>query len=153
MLWGFLGIESACVCTGVVKNPKRTVPIATILGLIVASICYVGSTVAIMGIVPHEVLLKSTAPFAEAARYMFGFYAGEIVSAIAAIATLGSLPGWLILQSEVPKAAAHKGLFPKFFGKTTKRNVPLLNLIFTATIMSLVLLLTASPVLVKQITL
>lgn len=30
-LWGFLGIESASVSFGQVKNPRRTVPLATLL--------------------------------------------------------------------------------------------------------------------------
>ncbi|MBZ4346007.1 amino acid permease, partial [Mycobacterium tuberculosis] len=28
-LWAFVGVESAAVSTGMVKNPKRTVPLAT----------------------------------------------------------------------------------------------------------------------------
>ncbi len=31
-LWSFIGVESASVAAGVVKNPKRNVPIATIGG-------------------------------------------------------------------------------------------------------------------------
>jgi cadaverine:lysine antiporter len=31
-LWAFVGVESAAVSTGMVKNPKRTVPLATMLG-------------------------------------------------------------------------------------------------------------------------
>ncbi|TNY85318.1 amino acid permease, partial [Vibrio parahaemolyticus] len=31
-LWSFVGVESAAVSTGMVENPKRTVPLATMLG-------------------------------------------------------------------------------------------------------------------------
>ncbi|MCV5491846.1 amino acid permease, partial [Escherichia coli] len=31
-LWSFVGVESAAVSSGMVKNPKRTVPLATMLG-------------------------------------------------------------------------------------------------------------------------
>ncbi len=31
-LWAFVGVESAAVSTGMVENPKRTVPLATMLG-------------------------------------------------------------------------------------------------------------------------
>lgn len=51
-LWSFIGVESASVAAGVVKNPKRNVPIATIGGVLIAAVCYVLSTTAIMGMIP-----------------------------------------------------------------------------------------------------
>ncbi|MGK3143596.1 histidine-histamine antiporter [Pantoea sp. C2G6] len=149
-LWGFLGVESAVVSTGQVKNPEKTVPQATVYGLLIAAVCYVGSCSVIMGLVPHNELVHSAAPFADAARYMFGDLAGNIVSALSIIACFGSISGWLILQSEGPRAGAQQGLFPKFFSDTNKNDVPVKSLIFTGVLMSLVLLLTASPDLAKQ---
>ncbi|EPZ2456684.1 histidine-histamine antiporter [Citrobacter youngae] len=149
-LWGFLGIESAVVSTGQVEDPERTVPRATVMGLLIASVCYVGSCTVIMGLVPHNVLVDSAAPFADAARYMFGNTAGNIASALSIIACFGSISGWLILQSEGPRAGAQQGLFPKFFEETNKQDVPMKSLVFTGVLMSIVLLLTASPNLAKQ---
>ncbi|EHC42814.1 Arginine/agmatine antiporter [Salmonella enterica subsp. enterica serovar Give str. S5-487] len=53
-LWSFIGVESASVAAGVVKNPKRNVPIATIGGVLIAAVCYVLSTTAIMGMIPKR---------------------------------------------------------------------------------------------------
>jgi cadaverine:lysine antiporter len=39
-LWAFVGVESAAVSTGMVKNPKRTVPLATMLGTAMAGRLY-----------------------------------------------------------------------------------------------------------------
>ena len=149
-LWGFLGIESAVVSTGQVEEPERTVPRATVMGLLIASVCYVGSCTVIMGLVPHQVLVNSAAPFADAARYMFGNMAGNVASALSIISCFGSISGWLILQSEGPRAGAQQGLFPKFFADTNKQDVPMKSLIFTGVLMTIVLLLTASPNLAKQ---
>ncbi|MEG2267147.1 MAG: amino acid permease, partial [Acinetobacter sp.] len=102
------------------------------------------------GLVPHNVLVDSAAPFADAARYMFGNTAGNIASALSIIACFGSISGWLILQSEGPRAGAQQGLFPKFFEETNKQDVPMKSLVFTGVLMSIVLLLTASPNLAKQ---
>lgn len=88
---GFLGVESAVVSSGQVENPERTVPRA-IYGLLIASVCYVGSCTVIMGLVPHAELVKSAAPFADAARYMFGDMAGNIASALSIIACLAPFP-------------------------------------------------------------
>lgn len=149
-LWGFLGVESAVVSSGQVENPERTVPRATVYGLLIASVCYVGSCTVIMGLVPHEELINSAAPFADAARYMFGNTAGNIASALSIIACFGSISGWLILQSEGPRAGAKQGLFPQIFAQTNKNDVPIKGLIISGVLMSLVLLLTASPNLAKQ---
>jgi arginine:agmatine antiporter len=149
-LWGFLGVESAVVSSGQVEKPEYTVPRATVYGLLIASVCYVGSCTVIMGLVPHEELVNSAAPFADAARYMFGKTAGNIASALSIIACFGSISGWLILQSEGPRAGAQQGLFPKFFSDVNKNDVPMKSLIFTGVLMTLVLLMTASPNLAKQ---
>lgn len=149
-LWGFLGVESAVVSTGQVENPERTVPRATVYGLLIASVCYVGSCTVIMGLVPHAELVNSAAPFADAARYMFGKTAGNIASAMSIIACFGSISGWLILQSEGPRAGAQQGLFPKIFADTNSHDVPVKGLIISGVLMSLVLMLTASPNLASQ---
>lgn len=149
-LWGFLGVESAVVSSGQVENPETTVPRATVLGLLIAAVCYVTSCTVIMGLVPHSELVNSAAPFADAARYMFGEFAGEMVSALSIIACFGSISGWLILQSEAPRAGARQGLFPAFFAKVNKNDVPMKGLIFTGILMTVVLFITASPNLAKQ---
>ncbi|MDR6367006.1 amino acid permease [Enterobacter sp. SORGH_AS_0287] len=149
-LWGFLGVESAVVSSGQVENPESTVPRATVLGLLIAAVCYVTSCTVIMGLVPHSELINSAAPFADAARYMFGEFAGEVVSALSIIACFGSISGWLILQSEAPRAGARQGLFPAFFAKVNKNDVPMKGLIFTGVLMTVVLFTTASPNLAKQ---
>lgn len=144
-LWGFLGIEGAVVACGQVKNPQRNVPIATVVGLLIAATCYVSSCVVIMGLVPHDLLVKSPAPFADAAKYMLGDWAGNTVSALSVIACLGTMCGWLILQSEGPRAAANAGIFPAFFGVTNKNDVPMKSLIFTGVLMTIVFFMTMSP--------
>jgi len=149
-LWGFLGVESAVVSARQVEKPESTVPRATVLGLLIAAVCYVSSCTVIMGLVPHNELINSPAPFADAARYMFGHFAGEVVSALSVIACFGSISGWLILQSEAPKAGAQQGLFPKFFAAVNKNDVPMKGLIFTGILMTIILMTTASPDLASQ---
>lgn len=79
-LWSFIGVESASVAAGVVKNPKRNVPIATMGGVLIAAVCYVLSTTAIMGMIPNAALRVSASPFGDAARMALGDTAGAIVS-------------------------------------------------------------------------
>ena len=92
-LWAFIGVESASVSAGVVKNPKKNVPIATIGGVILAAVCYVLSSSVIMGMIPNHALANSSAPFADAARLAFGEIAGNGGAIWAALGCLGLLAG------------------------------------------------------------
>lgn len=149
-LWGFLGIESASVSSAQVINPKRNIPLATILGLTLAALSYVSSSNVIMGILPHPQLIDSTSPFADTAHVLWGATAGKCISALAIIACLGAMPGWQILQTEVPRAAAEAGLFPRLFAATNRHGVAYKGLICTACLMTGVILLTISPNLEQQ---
>ena len=102
-LWAFIGVESASVSAGVVKNPKKNVPIATIGGVILAAVCYVLSSSVIMGMIPNHALANSSAPFADAARLAFGEIAGNGVAICAALGCLGSLAGWTLLVGQSAK--------------------------------------------------
>jgi len=149
-LWGFLGVEGAVIASDQVENPVYTVPRATVFGLLIAAVCYVSSSSVIMGIMPHDALVNSTAPFADAAKYMLGDWAGHIAALLSIFACFGSIFGWLISQSETPKYAAQEGLLPQFFAETNKNGVPMKSLVFTGCLMSLAILLTASPNLAEQ---
>ena len=96
-LWAFIGVESASVSTAVVKNPTRNVPIATVVGVLLAAVCYVLSSSAIMGIIPNKELIVSSAPFSQAVSIALGPVAGKVVAVCAAIGCLGSLAGWTLL--------------------------------------------------------
>ena len=60
-MFAYLGLESATVPAGDVKDPVRTIPRSTILGIVIATLLYVFGTIAVMGIVPREQLVKSVA--------------------------------------------------------------------------------------------
>lgn len=139
-LWSFIGVEAATIPAEHVKNPKRTIPLATLTGTIVAAIVYVLATTAVFGILGSSVLIESNAPFVQAAEEIWGSAAGIIVAISAVISAMGALNGWILLQGEVPKAAAIDGLFPRIFKKVTKSNVPIFGLFISSTLISILLL-------------
>lgn len=149
-LWAFIGVESASVSAGVVANPSRNVPIATVGGVVLASVAYVLSSSVIMGMIPNKELIASSAPFADAARLALGDFAGSTVALCAAVGCLGSLAGWTLLVGQSAKAAADDGLFPGIFAKVNKRGVPSLGLVIVAVIMSVQVLATMSPTASQQ---
>ena len=88
-LWAYMGIESAAVSAGVIENPKRNVPLATLIGLGLAAVVYMLSSTVIMGILPNEELRTSHAPFAEAARLALGTAGAIVISVCAVLKSLG----------------------------------------------------------------
>jgi arginine:agmatine antiporter len=149
-LWSFIGVETASVAAGVVENPKKNVPIATIGGVLVAAVTYVLSCTAIMGALPNEELQKSAAPFADCARLVLGDAGGAVVSFCAAAGCLGSLGGWVLATAQTAKAASDGGLFPRIFGVSNAHGVPVKGLIITGFLMTGAQLLTISPTASKE---
>ncbi len=149
-LWAFIGVESASVSTAVVKNPKKNVPIATVVGVLMAAVCYILSSSAIMGIIPSQELIASSAPFSEAVSVALGSTAGKIVALCAAVGCLGSLAGWTLLVGQTAKAAADDGLFGNVFARVNRRGVPAAGLAIVAGIMTLQVLATMSPTASEQ---
>jgi len=152
VLWAYMGIESAAVSAGVIENPKRNIPIATISGLVLAAVVYILSSTVIMGIMPAAQLAESHAPFAEVARIAIGAPAAIVISVCAVLKSVGSLGGWMLLVGQSAKAAADDGMFPKIFGRLNENGVPKQGLIIVSVLMTLVLFATMSPTIADQFT-
>ena len=150
VLWAYMGIESAAVSAGVIENPSRNVPLATIIGLVLAAVVYMLSSSVIMGIMPATQLQNSHAPFAEVARIAIGAPAAIVISICAVLKSVGSLGGWMLLVGQSAKAAADDGMFPKIFGRLNAHGVPRDGLIIVSVLMTLVLFATMSPTIAEQ---
>ena len=151
-LWAYMGIESATVSAGVIENPKRNVPLATLIGLGLAAVVYVLSSSVIMGMLPNHELRTSHAPFAEAARLAIGPVGAIIISVCAVLKSVGSLGGWMLLVGQSAKAAADDGMFPRVFARLNGNGVPGRGLIIVGVLMTIVLFATMSPTIAGQFT-
>jgi basic amino acid/polyamine antiporter, APA family len=143
-MFAFLGIESATVPAGDVIDPRRTIPLATVLGTLVSALIYIFGTAVVMGVIPRETLVHSPAPFADAARAMWGDWAATLISLAAIVSSLGALNGWTLMLSQVPMAAAQDGAMPSIFGQLSARGVPARGLVISVGLSSGLLLLSAS---------
>jgi amino acid transporter len=143
-MFAYLGLESATVPAGDVRDPERTIPRSTLLGISTAAILYVLGTVAVLGVVPREQLMTSVAPFNDAARMIFGPWAAGVVAVGVILSSIGALNGWTLLMGQVPMAAAHDGLFPAAFGRRSSRGVPATGIVISAGIATAMVLIEAS---------
>ncbi|MDY4594057.1 MAG: cadaverine/lysine antiporter [[Pasteurella] aerogenes] len=139
-LWAFVGVESASVSSGLVDNPQRTVPLATLLGTILAGVVYILASQVIAGMFPNQVVASSGAPFGLSISKIVGDWAAPFVSAFTAIACLTSLGSWMMLVGQAGCRAANDGNFPTLFGEVDKNNVPKKGLIIASTMMSILMI-------------
>ncbi|MCZ7652871.1 MAG: amino acid permease [Thermoanaerobaculia bacterium] len=151
-LWAFLGLEAATVPAGDVRDARRTIPRATLLGIAIAATLYIAATAAVMGMVPRETLAQSTAPFADAARAIWGSGAGTLVALGAFVSCFGALNGWILVASQVPMAIARHGLFPAFFARLSPRGTPALGLALSSTLACLLVVANYTKALVAMFT-
>ncbi|MGW9074223.1 amino acid permease [Streptomyces yangpuensis] len=136
LLFSYLGVESAAVSAGEVRDPARNVGRATILGTAGAAVVYLLGTLSVFGLVAHEKLVASEAPFTDAVNAMFGgTWGGTLVACAAVISMAGALNGWTLLSAQTPYAAAKDGLFPRAFEKK-QRGVPVVGVVVTTSLAS-----------------
>lgn len=151
-MWALVGIESATVPASHVKNPKKTIPRATLVGTVFVALFYITISAIMMGMIPMDVLKNSSAPFADAAHILFGPWGKLLIAGGAFISAFGALNGWIMLQGQVPMSAAKDGLFPKVFAKTTKNGIPSFGLIISTALITLMLALNYHESLVDKFT-
>lgn len=117
VFWAFVGLETGAMVAGVVRDPDRNVPIATLGGILIAGVVYLVSSVLMMGIVPAQEMAASSAPFALVAGRMFGAWAIPLIAAAAALKATGTLGGWMLVTGESGARAAQRGFLPPIFGR------------------------------------
>lgn len=135
-LWAFLGLETATIPAGSVKDPARTIPRATVVGTVAAAVIYIVATVGVMSLVPVDTLGTSTAPFADGAGVLFGSGAAQLVALGAAISCFGALNGWTLVTGQLPMAAAADGLFPAVFARMSRRGTPAVSMVIAGVLAS-----------------
>lgn len=138
-LFAFLGLECATIPSGKVVNPEVTVPKATVLGTLLTTLIYVFSTIAVMGLIPPGTLHESNAPFADAAASIWGDWARYLVAGGAVISTFGALNGWIVMQGQIPYAVANDKLFPKIFAKENSKGAPVVGILVSSVLVSILM--------------
>ena len=151
-LWAFLGLESATIPADDVVDPRRTIPRATMLGTVSAAVVYILGTVAVMGVIPPVALVRSTAPYSDAASVMWGGWASYVVAAGAAISSFGALNGWILLQGQIPLAVAHDGLLPPAFARLSRRSTPVMGIVIGSALATILISMNYTKGLVEEFT-
>ncbi|MGZ4524048.1 MAG: APC family permease [Mycobacteriaceae bacterium] len=140
-LFSFIGVECASIAAARVKNPRRNVGRASVLGTAASGLLYIAVTAAVMGLVSHHALNGNGAPFVDAFQTMFGHatWVGKLVAATAVVSGIGALNGWTLVTAEMPYAAAKDGLFVPQFAKTYRDGTPWFGILVSTAVASLLM--------------
>jgi basic amino acid/polyamine antiporter, APA family len=141
-LFSFIGVEVAAMTAKRVKNPRKNVGRASLLGTGASAIVYLLVAAAVMGLVPHHTLVNTGAPFVNAFGAIFnqGAWAGKLIAAVAVVSGIGALNGWTLVTTEVSRAAADDGLFPRQFAWTDRNGTAWFGIVMAALLPSILML-------------
>lgn len=151
-LFAMLGIESAAVPAGRVRDPEQTIPRATMAGtLLTAAIYVVVSSMALL-LIPQQQLAQSSAPFADLLDTFTGVGNGSVLAAFIVVSGLGALNGWTLLVGELTASMARHGSLPKRLERLNARGAPGFALVVTGLLATAMVLMNYSKSLVEGFT-
>jgi basic amino acid/polyamine antiporter, APA family len=140
-LWALLGVESATIPASKVRDPSRTIPIATMVGTFITAVICIFACTTVLLTVPTATLAQSNAPFVDLVTTHWGAWAGGLIAIFAAISGFGALNGWILLQGELPNVMAKNGVFPQIFARDSQRHTPTFSLLFSSGLVTVLILI------------
>lgn len=139
-LWAFIGLESASIAAGEIRNPEKNVSRSTILGILLAAVMYFAINFFAMGAMPQHFLEKSNAPLSDILSVFLGRGIADVITAGAVISILGTTVGWLLSTARMAFAAGAGGVFPAVFAKVHPRfHTPHMSLIIGSVLANILL--------------
>ncbi|WP_031162730.1 amino acid permease [Streptosporangium roseum] len=140
VFFSYIGFDAASTAGEEAKNPKRDLPLAIILSLVIVTIVYVAVALAAVGAMPWQQFSPNTteASLALIADLATGStWAGIIISFGAVIAIASVVLTVLYGQTRILFAMSRDGLLPKIFEKVNpRRQVPVANTLIVAAFVS-----------------
>ncbi len=151
-LFAMLGIESAAVPAGRVRDPQRTIPRATMAGTLLTAAIYVAVSSMALLLIPQQELAQSSAPFADLLDGFMGTGNGRVLSLFVVISGLGALNGWTLLVGELTASMARHGSLPRPLERLNARGAPGVALLLTGVLATAMVLMNYSKSLVEGFT-
>lgn len=111
LIFAFLGVESALVPSGEVRDPARTVPRAILVAMVTVTVLYLAVQLVVQGILGATLPAQQT-PLAEAARIAMGGWAREVILIGSIVSMFGYVSGMTLAVPRVLFAFARDGFFP-----------------------------------------
>ncbi|PGR97104.1 MULTISPECIES: APC family permease [Bacillus] len=129
---------------GEMKNPKKDLPKAIILGLSIVTVVYLLINIAFLMVMSATALAGTDTPASEVAKILFGTMGGKLVSIGILISVFGTINGYIMTGMRIPYAMAleNKLPFSKWFATlSNKSRVPYNSGIFVLLVSIIMMLI------------
>jgi len=117
IFFAFIGFEDMANVAEEVKKPKKTLPKAIILSVVISGVIYILVSLAVVRVVNWEELANSSAPIALVAQRGLGSEAHILLSAIALFAITNTVLITLVAGSRIFYGMAREKVFPSILEK------------------------------------
>ncbi|WP_316504962.1 APC family permease [Nitrosopumilus sp.] len=121
IFFAFIGFEDMANVAEEVKKPKKTLPRAIILSILITTIIYILVSLSSVRLLNWEELSQSAAPLADVAARGLGLEGGIVLSAIALFATASTVLITLVAGARILYGMAKNGSMPNILGKVHSR--------------------------------
>jgi APA family basic amino acid/polyamine antiporter len=130
VFFAFLGFENIGNISEEVRDPKRTLPRALIISIIVSTLLYVIVAIIAVSVVPWNELGQSASPLADVMAALLGSKAGVLIAIMALAATCSTVLGLMIGTSRMAYGMAEERSLPRFLSRVSrKQRVPYMSII------------------------
>jgi APA family basic amino acid/polyamine antiporter len=125
IFFAFIGFEDITRMSEETKNPRRTIPKALILAIIISTVVYVLVAVSAVSIAGWQALGNSAAPMKDVVSAVLGPEAGTVMSVIALFSAFNTVLLILMATSRMLYGMASAGTLPRRIGWVhPKRRTP-----------------------------
>lgn len=137
IFFAFIGFESIPRLAEESKSPKKDIPLAIIISIIITTFIYVLIAISAVSVLGSEALSYSKNPLGDVAKVIFGYYGLLLISFFGLFATFSTSFLILLSTSRIIYGVAEYGVLPKMFLYVSKkRRVPQNSILFV-TILSI----------------
>lgn len=132
----FGGVTKVASIAEEVKDPRRSIPLAMVLALVVVSVLYVLVVSVTVGLVDAAALSGSRIPISLGANVLLGSIGGAIMAMAALLAFITTANAGILSASRFPLAMSRDQLLPGFFQQVDRRfQTPYVSIILTSSFM------------------
>ncbi|MBS3119967.1 amino acid permease [Candidatus Woesearchaeota archaeon] len=138
----FFGWESVTFLSEETRNPRKVIPTAIVLGTVLVAVLGFLVFFVMLGVIPHDVLARSTDPLNDATPVLFGNAGRDIINLSKYLVLIGGAAASIFTLPRLLLALARDKLFP---GQTRaihpKYRTPYKAIMFQAVVLIIILLM------------
>ncbi|MCK5652090.1 MAG: amino acid permease [Gemmatimonadetes bacterium] len=120
-LFAFGGWHMVTYSADETRNPRKTIPRALVIGMLIVTACYMALNAVYLHLLPFEAVATSERVAADAADAVFGTGGGAVMSAVVLFSAFGAVSGVILAGPRVYYAMAQDGLLFRWAGEVHSR--------------------------------